>query len=190
LFSNNKNKEVIILKIFIAGPRAVTELDKNVIMKLENIVKNDYNILLGDATGIDSSIQKFFVSKCYKNVTIFASNGKARNNYGNWKVEEVDVDNNITGFNFYVQKDLEMAKKSDIGFMIWNGESKGTFNNIINLLKMKKEVILYYLVDKRFYHFKEIQECISFLNVNIKLDNKLKKILYKNESMFTQICLF
>lgn len=180
-----------ILKIFIAGPRAITELDANVIIKLENIVKNNYEVIVGDAIGIDSSIQKFFQSKNYNNVTVFASNGNARNNYGNWKIEKVIVDNNITGFDFYAQKDFEMARKSDIGFMIWNGKSKGTFNDIINLLDMKKEVILYYLNNKKYYYLKDIQDFSSFLIANVKLDNKLEKILYKNEkSKFVQSCLF
>ena len=83
---------------------------------------------------IDSSIQKFLQLKSYKNVTVFTSKGIARNNYGNWKIEKVEVAKNVTGFEFYAQKDLEMAEKANIGFMIWNGKSKGTFNNIINLL--------------------------------------------------------
>lgn len=42
-----------------------------------------------------------------------------------------------------------MAKNADIGFMIWNGKSKGTFNNMINLLNLGKEVILYYVPTKK-----------------------------------------
>ena len=94
------------MKIFIAGPRTIKELDKNIFVKLENICVKNYDILVGDADGIDSSIQKFLQSKSYKNVTVFASEGIARNNYGNWKIEKVDVANNVTGFEFYAQKDL------------------------------------------------------------------------------------
>ena len=42
-----------------------------------------------------------------------------------------------------------MAKKADIGFMIWNGKSRGTFNNIVNCIKLNKEVIIYAVVDQR-----------------------------------------
>lgn len=111
------------MKIFIAGPRAIKELDKNISVKLENICAKSYEVLVGDADGIDSSIQKLLQIKSYRNVTVFASNGIARNNYGDWNIETVEVDNDVTGFDFYAQKDLEMAKRADIGFMIWNGKS-------------------------------------------------------------------
>ena len=83
------------MKIFIAGPRAIKELDKNISVKLENICTKNYDILVGDADGIDSSIQKFLQIKSYRNVTVFASKWIARNNYGDWEIETVEVDNNV-----------------------------------------------------------------------------------------------
>ena len=91
------------MKIFIAGPRAVNELDECVKQKLKNICTKQYEVFVGDADGIDSCIQKYMQSKNYKNVTIFASNGIARNNFGEWRVEYVNVAHNITGFEFYIQ---------------------------------------------------------------------------------------
>ena len=108
------------MKVFIAEPRIVREIDKNIIFKLENICDKNYEILIGDAAGIDSCVQKFLQFKLYKNVIVFASKGIARNNYGDWKIEKVEVSNQVTGFEFYAQKDLQMAKKADVGFMIWN----------------------------------------------------------------------
>ena len=54
------------MKIFIAGPRVIKELDKNITIKLNNICEKNYNVLIGDAEGIDSSIQKFFYQKFYQ----------------------------------------------------------------------------------------------------------------------------
>lgn len=179
------------LKIFVAGPRAIKGIDKNIIMKLESICEKEYDVLVGDADGIDSSVQKFLNERNYKNVTIYASKGIARNNYGDWKIKNVVVGSNVTGFDFYVQKDLEMAKDSDIGFMIWNGKSKGTFNNMINLLNLDKEVILYYVPNRKFYQFKKMNDLEEFTNVNVRLDNKLKKMLPQKETKkFVQACLF
>lgn len=180
-----------ILKVFIAGPRNVNELDKNILIKLENICNKNYDVLIGDAIGMDSYVQQFLHSKLYKNVTVFASNGIVRNNYGFWNVENVPVEHNVTGFDFYARKDLEMAKKADIGFMIWNGKSRGTFNNMVNLLGLKKEIILYYLPNQMFYHFKEIMDLKEFLKNNVELNNNLRKILDKSEkNQFMQVCLF
>ena len=180
------------MKVFIAGPRAITKLDDNISTKLNNICKKNYSILIGDANGIDCTVQKFLNSKNYKNVNVYASNGIARNNIGNWYIKKVKVDNNIYGFKFYAQKDLEMAKSTDIGFMIWNGKSKGTFNNIINLLNLKKEVILYYTINQKFYDFKNFDDLYVFLNTNIKLSNTLKSLLPRKNNLdnIKQVCLF
>jgi len=57
---------VKILKVFIAGPRAINELDENINMKLDNICEKNYSILVGNADGIDSSIQKVLSEKNIK----------------------------------------------------------------------------------------------------------------------------
>ncbi len=40
---------------------------------MNNICEKKYNVLVGDAEGVDSSIQKFLQIKLYRNVTVFAS---------------------------------------------------------------------------------------------------------------------
>ena len=47
------------MKVFIAGPRIVNELDECVKQKLENICTKQYEVLVGDADGIDSGVQKY-----------------------------------------------------------------------------------------------------------------------------------
>ena len=177
------------MKVFIAGPRAIKNLDENINNKLENICKEEHEILIGDADGIDSCVQKFLNGENYRNVRVYASKGKVRNNYGNWNVQNVYVEDGITGFEFYAKKDLAMAQNADIGFMIWNGKSKGTFTNMVNLLNLGKKVVMYY--NNKFYYFKDKEQLINFINSNIKLDSKLKKILgEKEEHTFIQACLF
>jgi len=132
------------MKIFIAGARAITRLDDNVKNKLSSICEKGYDVLVGDANGVDSSVQKFYADRKYDNVTVFASNGSARNNLGEWNVENVPVTNNLRGFEFYEQKDIAMANTADYGFMIWNGESKGTLNNILNLISQNKTCGVYF----------------------------------------------
>ena len=84
-----------------------------------------------------------------------------------------------------------MAKAADIGFMIWNGKSKGTFNNIIKLLEENKEVLLYYTVNKKFYHLKQIEDFNKFTSTYIKLTQSLINLLPKiRKNEFTQTCLF
>lgn len=179
------------MKVFIAGPRAINELNEKICEKLDSICEKKYEILVGDSYGIDSCVQSFLNRKYYKNVTVFASGNRARNNYGNWYVHNVSVDSKTKGFDFYAQKDIQMAKSADIGFMIWNGNSRGTFNNIVNLLQMNKEVILYYEKTKSFYDFKGLEDFKKCFNENIIMNSKLKHIIDRSEeNKFVQVGLF
>ncbi|MCM1334368.1 MAG: hypothetical protein NC084_12550 [Bacteroides sp.] len=149
------------MKVFIGGARQIHSLDQDVTKKLNNILTKGYDILVGDANGIDASVQKYYYDNGYRNVTIYASNGKARNNVGNWEIQPVKVDSGVTGFDFYAAKDLKMAQDSDCGFMIWNGKSRGTWNNVLNLCDREKLVVLYVSFEKRFYKIFNTQQAIE-----------------------------
>ena len=131
------------MKIFIAGAKAVKDINNDVKTKLLSISQKNYDVLVGDCSGVDTAVQRFFLMQQYPKVTVFASNGKARNNLGNWQVNSVFVPDGVKGFDFYRQKDIAMAKEADFGFMIWDGKSKGTLNNIIELVKQDKQVLIY-----------------------------------------------
>ena len=131
------------MKIFIAGARNIKSLDDNVKARLMSIYNNKHSVFVGDCYGVDTAVQNFFIKLNYDNVTVFANNGKARNNVGNWNVENVCVDSSVKGFDFYKQKDIAMANSADYGFMIWDGDSRGTLNNIINLVNQNKKVLVY-----------------------------------------------
>lgn len=146
------------MKIFIAGPRAVSKLNSEVIMRLENIINNDFFVLVGDANGIDKAIQKYYDERKYQNVIVYAAGEQVRNNIGNWNTTKVKATNGIKGFDFYALKDKQMAIDADYGLMIWNGKSKGTFNNIINLVKLNKIVLLYLIPNKKFYKIQNMND--------------------------------
>jgi hypothetical protein len=173
------------MKIFIAGPRAIKTLNSAVKNRLENIMNQNFTIYVGDANGIDKQIQQFCFDNHYKLVKVFASNGKARNNIGEWEVEFVEVPSTVKGFDFYAAKDFEMAKDANYGFMIWNGKSKGTLNNMYNLLKFNKKILVYLTSTKLFYVIKTMED-IESLKSN-------PTVLTKNEDTtkeFEQIKLF
>ena len=131
------------MKIFIGGARTQKDIDTAVKKRILNIVDGGYTILVGDCYGIDASVQSFLKSMNYSNVCVYASNGKARNNLGKWEIKSINVPPSAKGFDFYVQKDKAMAKDADFGLMVWDGKSKGTLNNMINLLLQEKSVLLY-----------------------------------------------
>ena len=131
------------MKIFVAGARSVNMINDDVKKRLLSISEKCYDVLIGDCYGIDTAVQDYFISLKYSKVTIYASNGIARNNLGNWPIHSVPVASGIKGFDFYRQKDIAMAREADYGFMIWDGKSKGTLNNIISLVNQNKTVVIY-----------------------------------------------
>lgn len=69
-----------------------------------------------------------------------------------------------------------MTKDADYGFMIWNGKSKGTLNNIINLTKQNKKVLLYYTPHKKFY---TINTLAMAEKLAIKCGEETQELFYK-----------
>lgn len=108
-----------------------------------NICHSGYEVLVGDCYGVDASVQSFYSKLGYKNVVIYAGNGQARHNIGHWRVHSVPVPTYLRGFDFYKQKDIAMVNEADYGLMIWDGESRGTLNNIVNLVAQNKKALVY-----------------------------------------------
>jgi hypothetical protein len=152
------------LKVFVAGPRAIKTLNSAVKERLKNILNQNFTIIVGDANGIDKQVQQFCLENQYNLVKVFATNGKARNNIGQWEVENVEVPSTVKGFEYYAAKDFEMAKHANYGFMIWNGKSKGTLNNMYNLIKFNKKVLVYLTSTKSFYVIKTIEHIETLKN--------------------------
>jgi hypothetical protein len=174
------------MKIFIAGPRAVSDLNKAVINRIDNIIKQDFEILVGDASGIDTAIQRECFGKGYKAVKVYATNGSARNNIGSWTVEQIDVPKKLKGFDFYAAKDYQMAVDADYGLMIWNGKSKGTLNNMINLVKLNKLIMLYFIPDGKFYKISNLNGLEFLVD---QLDNEVRIFFDKFSKKTEQLTL-
>lgn len=138
------------MKVFIAGPRAVTALNPVVTDRITGLVHNDATVLVGDARGVDSLVQQCFADLNYRNVIVYASDGRARNNIGKWEILNVPAGEKTKGFDFYACKDLKMAEDADYGFLIWNGKSKGTLSNMVNLVKLNKRVLVYFIPQRNF----------------------------------------
>jgi hypothetical protein len=117
-------------KVFIAGSRKLGKLNDLVRARLNNIVQNNYTVLVGDANGVDKAVQNYMTSRNYNNVFVYHVGNHYRNNLGHWKTIEVEEPGKTKNFKYYATKDLQMAKDTDYGLMIWDLESKGTLNNI------------------------------------------------------------
>jgi hypothetical protein len=152
-----------MIKVFIGGSRFINRLNNMVRERLNNIIVNKYQVLIGDANGADKAVQEYLHEMNYHDVLIFCSGDYCRNNLGNWEVAKIDVSPNLHGSKFYMVKDARMAEIADYGFMLWDGKSSGTINNVFNLLFSKKKVLLYYSPEKRFYTISKLDDIEQLL---------------------------
>ncbi len=166
-------------KIFIGGSRKLSRLNDDIRGRLDSIMQSGDSILIGDANGADKSVQKYLFEKNYGNVLVFCVGRFCRNNIGHWETMSVKEPGRVRDFHYYSIKDLEMVKVADFGFMIWDAKSKGTLNNMINLLKENKSVVVYLSADKQFCTlrtFEDLKELLSRCDKNYleTFEEKLK----------------
>jgi UDP-N-acetylmuramate-alanine ligase len=138
-------------KVFIGGSRRLSKLNKKVTQTLDRLAEKGFTVLIGDANGADKAVQNYLMNKKYSNVIIYCMQNGCRNNIGHWQTKSVEISTKSNGFQFYSTKDLKMAKDTDYGFMLWDSKSKGTLNNIVNLLKEYKQVVVYFSPSKALY---------------------------------------
>lgn len=137
--------------VFIAGSRALSKLNAQVKARLDNIVKQNLTVLVGDANGADKAVQRYLADRRYQHVVVYCMD-ECRNNVGNWPKHAHATESGIRHDRQYFGiKDLAMAKDATCGFMIWDGTSKGTLTNVVNLLKIHKKVLLYSAPKKDFF---------------------------------------
>lgn len=158
------------MKVFISGSISIKRLPGNAIKKIDSIIDKNITIIIGDAKGIDSIVQKYLIKKGYKNVIVYFAGDLIRNNIGNWQTINVPNNNNLKGRELYTIKDIRMAKEADYGLMIWDNKSKGTLSNIKEMKKCNKRffVILNDLIVNE-KHIDEILKTRDSYEVNNQL---------------------
>ena len=125
---------------FISGSKSISKLPDLAKILIEQFVKNNDEILIGDCYGVDVAVQKYLESKGYCNVTIYCSGESPRNNFVTGaKVRScAEVAKGLKGSAFHYVKDIQMACDCDQALMIWDGKSKGTGENIRRIKEMGK----------------------------------------------------
>ncbi len=138
------------MNIFIGGSRAVSKLNKPIRTRLDDLVKRGCTILVGDANGADRAVQAYFANHRYGNVVVFCME-ECRNNIGAWPTRRINSPNERKDFTYYATKDLAMCKEAQCGMMLWDAKSKGTLQNILNLVEAGKRTLVYFAPTKDFY---------------------------------------
>jgi hypothetical protein len=164
-----------MIKVFIGGSRRVSRLDEKVKSRLDEIIRKRLPVIIGDANGADKAVQNYFHQHAYEHVEVFCTEGQCRNNAGNWKVRPVPAPNGRKqDFEYYAAKDRLMADEGSIGFMLWDGKSRGTLANVLRLMEQGKKVVVYLAPTKQFTTLRNMNDWDHFTrNLHLGMEKAL-----------------
>lgn len=171
-------------KIFFGGSRSLGRLNPAITTRLRNVIANNHTVLIGDATGVDKAVQSFFAAEGYRNIIVYCMDGECRNNVGDWKVTSIDAFGKKKDFAYFAMKDAQMSADADYGFMIWDGESKGTLSNVLNMIQQGKSALVYQSASQEYLQINAMDdvvrlvagcssEVVNYLNKKIKLETRI-----------------
>ena len=153
-----------MMKVFIGGSRKISKLSLEVRGRLDEILAKNLAIVIGDAPGVDKSVQQYLDLKGYRGVEVFCSGARCRNNVGNWPTRQVTVNTSRRDFDFYATKDLRMSEEASFGIMIWDGASAGTLMNVLRLIKQNKKAVIFEAQMNRFRELSNESEWREFFS--------------------------
>ena len=173
--------------VFLSGSRDISHLNDDIRQRLQSIINQGFSVVIGDANGMDKAVQQYFFDNAYKDVTVYCSGNRCRNNIGQWMTRKIAVSPKLTGREFYTQKDKAMAADADYGFVLWDGKSQGSITNVLELVKDNKKALVYHSPQKTFYKISDVNdasELISHCDQQLikKLRSKLAALLPENRA--------
>lgn len=151
--------------VFIAGSMTIKNIDHKVRERIVNILSLDYDVVVGDADGVDTSIQQLLFEYGPCKATVYCTGEKPRNNVANWPVHCVKTYHPKGTRAYFTAKDIEMAKDADYGLMIWDTKSPGTLSNVIELLSRKKNSVVFINKTKEFYKVVDVDDLEHLANL-------------------------
>jgi hypothetical protein len=151
-------------KVFIAGSRHLSRLTADVKRRIDAMIDKDFTILVGDANGADKAVQRYLAEKGYGHVIVHCMAENCRNNVASWPTREVVAPKGARGFTYYAAKDQAMVDEAAYGFLLWDGESKGTLNSVINMVRQDKPVVVYLAPRKAFQNVRSADDVVDLLS--------------------------
>lgn len=151
-------------KVFIAGSRQLSRLNSDVKRRIDTMIEKGFTILVGDANGADKAVQRHLAEKGYRNVIVHCMAANCRNNVGGWSTREIPAPKGARGFAYYATKDQAMVDDAAYGLMLWDGESKGTLNSVINMVRQGKPVVVYLAPEKAFQNLRSADDVADLLS--------------------------
>ena len=170
--------------VFLSGSRRISRLNSLVRSRIQDMLDQDFHIVVGDANGADKALQSYLAAQDYRNVVVFCAGQECRNNVGDWEVNEVSVNPKLKGRAFYTQKDKEMASQADYGLVLWDGKSVGSITNVYELLNNGKKAVVYLSQEKRFMSVNDLGDVDTLIkNCELPENHAIHKILDSSRNL-------
>lgn len=147
--------------VFIGGSRKISRMNAELARRLDNIIRKQLRVLIGDANGFDRLAQTYLAEHDYASVVIYCTNGVCRNNVGNWQLHAVEYQGRDRSLEFYTAKDDAMLQDADFGLFGWDGKSKGTLRNVRIMAERGKPSAVYVSPIKKFVTVRNPQDVAS-----------------------------
>ena len=157
------------MNVFIGGSRAVSKLNAPLRARIDDLIQRGDTILIGDANGADKAVQKYLAKRSYRNVVVFCME-ECRNNIGGWPTRSVTPPSERRDFTYYSAKDFIMVQEAKCGVMLWDAKSKGTLQNMLNLVEAGKRTLVYFAPTKDFHVLATDQDLQTLLALCEKSD--------------------
>jgi hypothetical protein len=138
------------MNVFIGGSRAVSKLNAVIRARIDDLITRGCTIFIGDANGADKAVQHYLAERSYAKVTVFCME-ECRNNLGSWPTRNIEPPSGRKDFSYYAAKDFVMSKEAQCGVMLWDAKSKGTLQNMLNLIAAGKRTLVYFGPTKDFH---------------------------------------
>ncbi len=143
--------------VFISGSIAIKSIPPCVEDSINRIIDQNIQILVGDADGIDTMVQNLCKRKSYSNVTVYSIYPTPRYKVLEFNKKYIVVDSDSKKERErQKEKDAAMTIDSIYSLVVWDGKSKGSYQNILRAIKNNKKVKVYLVFENRFLETQKI----------------------------------
>ena len=129
--------------VFLAGSISIRQPHEKMQARIGFVLSSDHKLVVGDGVGADTAIQHCLQRLHSRKVTVYCSGMSPRNNLDGWPLHPVATAARPYSREYFTAKDLEMARRSDYGLMVWDCQSTGTLGNIFELLKRRSPTVVF-----------------------------------------------
>ena len=137
--------------VFISGSIAIKSIPYKVEQSIKKIIDQNIRILVGDAKGVDTAIQNFCKRLDYLNVVVYSIYPVPRYKIPEFNTKHITVSPRLkTVREKQTVKDIAMTKDCDYSLVIWDGKSKGSYQNMIRAINSDKEVKVFLQPENRY----------------------------------------